>query len=155
MENNLIDEWRAMDMKKVTMTSLLVFLIYLHFCIPVFAGSDDLQEVLYHDVIVTLLMPEIIEEINGYYETIFTQPPAVYPYMITVEEMKRMEEGRSFLFLISLHVTPVVGPHIGVGEDHIVFKLSGGGQKKVVKYEHLKNYELPDRWKKIRKKPAQ
>jgi hypothetical protein len=36
------------------------------------------------------------------------------------------EAFRGFIFLITVEVLPVVGPHIAVGEDHLTFQISAG-----------------------------
>ncbi|MBH0158636.1 DUF3888 domain-containing protein [Fictibacillus sp. 5RED26] len=114
------------------------------------------REELYQDLFITLLSPYIDQPINKYYSKIINITPMVYPYDVDIISAKRMFEGRSFLFLVTLEVTPVVGPHISVGKDRLTFKIvSGEGvgqQTKLIQFNHLETYELPPNWKHILRK---
>ena len=64
--------------------------------------------------------------------------------------MERIGEYRSFEFLITIEVTPVVGPHIEVGKDHLTFYITPSTVK-LRKFEHIETYELPPNWQHIKK----
>jgi len=66
---------------------------------------------------------------------------------ITIE---RVYGYRSFSFLVTLEVTPVVGPHISVGKDRLTFDIGARGVE-LTKYEHLETHELPLNWKHVMK----
>ncbi|MBH0175704.1 DUF3888 domain-containing protein [Fictibacillus sp. 23RED33] len=114
------------------------------------------REELYQDLFITLLSPYIDQPINKYYSKIINITPMVYPYDVDIISAKRMFEGRSFLFLVTLEVTPVVGPHISVGKDRLTFKIGSGEgvgqQTKLIQFNHLETYELPPNWKHILRK---
>ncbi|MNN88944.1 hypothetical protein D3C81_2066920 [compost metagenome] len=77
------------------------------------------------------------------------EPPLVYPYFVKVVDSIRINGFRGFNLSITLDVTPVVGPHISVGEDRLTFQISVGPEVKLVNYTHLKSYELPPHWQNI------
>jgi len=64
--------------------------------------------------------------------------------------MERIGEYRSFEFSITIEVTPVVGPHIEVGKDHLTFYITPSTVK-LRKFEHIETYELPPNWQHIKK----
>ncbi|WP_096186636.1 DUF3888 domain-containing protein [Evansella halocellulosilytica] len=64
------------------------------------------KEDLYHDIMITLLLPQIDAQINEHYSERLTIAPTVYWYMVDVAKVERVCGNRSFRFLISLDVTP-------------------------------------------------
>lgn len=113
--------------------------------------KEQSPEELYQDLFISLLSTEIDKPIMDYYTKTLTYLPMVYPYEVHVEEAKRLGGYRSFEFLVTLQVTPVVGPHIAVGEDRLTLYISGDGQVQQRKFEHIKSYELPEHWQHIKK----
>lgn len=111
---------------------------------------EESREEIYHDLFITLLSPNIDVAVNEYYSKLLTTNPTVYGYMVDILGAERVYGYRSFRFLVTLEVTPVVGPHISVGKDRLVFDIGAGGTK-LIKYEHLETHELPDHWKDILK----
>ncbi|MBM6619546.1 DUF3888 domain-containing protein [Bacillus suaedaesalsae] len=66
-----------------------------------------------------------------------------------MEKVERIGEYLSFEFTVIMNVLPVVGPHVQIGLDRLTFYISGSGEVKLTKYEHIKDYELPENWKHI------
>ncbi|WLD92577.1 DUF3888 domain-containing protein [Alkalihalobacillus sp. AL-G] len=65
-----------------------------------------------------LFLLETIETaVHDYYSKLLYDNPLVYP--IDVLKMKRVGRFRTFHFMITLEVTPVVGPYISVGKDRL------------------------------------
>lgn len=112
---------------------------------------EQSREELYHDMFLTLLSKDIDLAVSNYYSEYLTISPMVYGYMVDVSKAKRVGGYRSFGFTVTLETTPVVGPHLSVGEDRLVFEISRSGGK-LLEYEHLESHELPDNWKHIIKK---
>jgi hypothetical protein len=46
---------------------------------------------------------------------------------------------------ITFEGTPIVGPHISVGDDEITYKVDVFGNKTLEKFVHKKSYEIPER----------
>jgi hypothetical protein len=69
------------------------------------------------DIFVSLLSPHIEKAISEYYIKELNYLPSVYPYQVCIEKAERIGEYRSFEFLVTMTVLPVVGPHIAVGLD--------------------------------------
>jgi Protein of unknown function (DUF3888) len=147
-------------MRKISILFLPVFIVIninmytLAEAVP--KPPEGSREELYQDLFITLLSPYIDQPINKYYSKIINITPMVYPYDVDIISAKRVLEGRSFLFLVTLEVTPVVGPHISVGKDRLTFKIGSGEgvgqQAKLIQFNHLETYELPPNWQHILRK---
>ncbi|MGD6831299.1 DUF3888 domain-containing protein [Sutcliffiella halmapala] len=109
---------------------------------------EQSREELYHDMYLTLLSKDIDSAVSDYYADYLTISPMVYGYMIDVTRAERVGGYRSFGFSVTLEATPVVGPHLSVGKDRMVFQIDRSGAK-LLNYEHLESHELPRNWKHI------
>ncbi|MEJ8546514.1 DUF3888 domain-containing protein [Brevibacillus borstelensis] len=116
-----------------------------------YTPPEQSKEELYQDIFVSLLMPHIEKAVDNYYKDFLTESPTVYPYFVDVLTAERIQGYRSFDFLVKLKVVPVVGPHIGVGIDHLTFRIGGTGTVEMTKFQHIKTFELPAHWKRIMK----
>ncbi|AHV98170.1 DUF3888 domain-containing protein [Paenibacillus sabinae] len=109
--------------------------------------KQDSTELQIQDMLMLLLTPAIQDAVSNYYLKYLKEPPLVYPYQIDVIQIERKNGFRGFMFLLTVEVTPVVGPHISVGMDRITFEISAGPTVKLIKYNHIKDFELPPNWK--------
>lgn len=115
--------------------------------------QEDSTELRLQDMLMNFLNPYINDAVQDYYQHLLWDLPLIYPYFVDVIESHRVNGFRGFILSITLDVTPVVGPHISVGEDRLTFEISAGPKIKLVNYTHLKTYELPPHWQDIVKKP--
>ncbi|WP_252244890.1 MULTISPECIES: DUF3888 domain-containing protein [unclassified Clostridium] len=115
----------------------------------VFKSSEDSKEILYQDMVISLLIPYIQKEINNYYKEYLTELPIVFPYSVDVINVKR-EGGYSIELELIVH--PFVGPINIVGDDRIILKTGAFGTVEIKKFEHVKSYPLPWNWQHIIKK---
>ncbi|WP_105617420.1 DUF3888 domain-containing protein [Vallitalea okinawensis] len=90
------------------------------------------NEELYKDIFITLLLPYIDDEIENYYGKSYS----VDPWTVNIIDITRLNGYRTFLFLITLEVSPYTGPHNTVGIDNITFKVSSGDIT-VENFEHI------------------
>lgn len=111
--------------------------------------DENSKERIYEDLIICLFVPYIQKEVNNYYKEYLTEMPAVFPDSVDIVNIKR--EG-GYGIQSELVVRPFVGPYNYVGDDRIIIETGVGGYVKVIKFEHLKSYELPWNWKYIIKK---
>ncbi|MFX3634979.1 MAG: DUF3888 domain-containing protein [Candidatus Pristimantibacillus sp.] len=116
---------------------------------------EDSRELQFQDMMMLFLLPYIDKAVSDYYSKLLTGSPNVYPYQVSVIKVARMNRFRGFNFLITLEVSPVVGPPIRVGRDNLTFQVAPTvpNTVKLVKYEHLKTYELPPNWQHIIRRP--
>lgn len=110
---------------------------------------ENSKEAIYRDVSISLLIPYIQKEINNYYKDYLTELPIVFPYSIDIVSAKR-EGGYSIELELIVH--PFVGPINIVGDDRMIIETGAFGSVKVIKFEHIKSYQLPWNWQHIIKK---
>ncbi len=144
-------------MKKCIIPLLIVFTVVFSCNSPVYAQLNhldppkDSKELKIQDILILLLGEEIEKAVNNYYSNYLTELPSVYPYQVDIVNVERVEGFPSFHFLLTLELTPVVGPHIAVGKDRLTFEIAPiiPGDVKLIKFEHLETHELPPHWKGI------
>ncbi|MGL4571383.1 MAG: DUF3888 domain-containing protein [Clostridium sp.] len=110
---------------------------------------ENSKESMYEDVIISLLIPYIQKEINNFYKDYLRELPIVFPYSIDISNIKR-ESG--YALQLELIVHPFVGPINTVGDYLITLETDAFGTVKILKFEHIKSYELPWNWQHILKK---
>ncbi|HWO74400.1 MAG TPA: DUF3888 domain-containing protein [Bacillus sp. (in: firmicutes)] len=140
-------------MKKYGSAILLSLILYMTIHTVGSAESmpkppQESREELYHDMFITLLYPYINEPVEQYYSKFLTSSPMVHGYMVNVMSTDRVFGYRSFKFLVTREVTPVVGPHISVEKDRLVFDIDPSGPR-LLEFQHLLTHELPEHWKHI------
>jgi hypothetical protein len=108
--------------------------------IQVEKDSTNLQ---LQDMLMLMLLPQIREDVVKYYKPILTVTPDMVPWKIVVVETKRENGFRGFILSITLDVEPTVGQYVPVGKERIKYLISYGPSVKLVKYTHLKTYNLP------------
>lgn len=113
--------------------------------------DENSKEKIYQDLIICLFIPYIQKEVNNYYQDYLTEMPTVSPESIDIVTIKR-EGGFGYLIQSELIVHPFVGPYNYVGDDRIIIETGTEGYVKVLKFEHLKSYQLPWNWEHIIKK---
>lgn len=105
------------------------------------------QDILYQDVIITALTPTIDKAVADYYKSIFSETPFNDISSIKILNIERPNDNRTTYFIIKIEVTPFFGPHITVGRDIISIELSYPGIQKLMRFEHVEDYPLPERYK--------
>lgn len=113
---------------------------------------ENSKEIIYRDVVLSLLIPYIQKEINNYYKEYLTESPTIAPYSVDIISAKR-EGGYGYLIELEVIAHPYVGPHDTVGDDRMIIETGAFGSVKIKKFEHIKSYPLPWNWQHIIKKP--
>ena len=101
-----------------------------------------------NDMVITLLMPEIINTVNTFYSQYLSENPTVMPYFgchITgIRGGELIHEGiQNSEYRVTVDVLPYVGAHNPVGKDRITIHVYPWGTATVEKHEHLESFELP------------
>lgn len=112
--------------------------------------TENSKEIIYRDIVLSLLIPYIQKEIDNYYKEYLTEPPTIAAYSVDIISVKRISGYRIQLEVIA---HPYVGPHDPVGDDRMVFETGAFGSVEIMKFEHIKSYPLPWNWQHIIKKP--
>lgn len=113
-------------------------------------NSNEPNEQIYYNLLVTFLYPYVEEAIDNYYDVYMTFLPGEAPYSYKFTNIE-MTPSHNYSYTIALEVQPYVGPHLSVGRDRIAFKIDLKGVK-VEKFEHIESYELPPHYQNIFKK---
>lgn len=94
-------------------------------------------EELYKDIIVTLLEPQITDEVEIHYGK-----PLLYDlFNIDFLSIERTTY-RSFTFVIKVKIRPFVGAHNIIGIDEITIKLTPG-ETEVEEFKHIESFPIP------------
>lgn len=113
--------------------------------------SEKSQGELMMDLFLSLLLSNVQDDVSNYYSDYLNTIPLVYPYQINILKMERTNGYRGFMFLVTIEITPVVGPHIPVGKDQLTYSITPS-EVKLEKFKHIEFYELPPNWQDIIKK---
>lgn len=97
-------------------------------------------------VVLTLLAPDIQEQIETYYEDKLTVSPIFAPFL---ESSELVYKYYSSHMEVQVTVTPYVGPHLDVGKDIITFQLNNDGSRSIIKYKHVEDFKLPPHYSDI------
>ncbi len=76
-------------------------------------------------------------------------------YDIISVDKHKIRNGWEGFIARNFGVTPQIGAHNPLGYDEISYIVDSRGNKKPVKYEHLKNYEIPERFQEYIIKPPE
>ncbi len=106
--------------------------------------DQDSRELMYKDTMMLFLLPHIEKKMAEIYAPLLTITPTVYPYLVDVTDMKRVNGFRRFDFLITLNIHPTVGPHLSVGEDTMTFRITPGPKVKLESFKHLRDPRKSD-----------
>ncbi|NIK76413.1 hypothetical protein FHS15_001538 [Paenibacillus castaneae] len=143
--------------KQISVFFLSLFLIAIN---PLGISADsmtlkprqDSTELQLQDMLMLLLSPAVDDSVNNYYRKLLKESPLVYPYQSNIVQIERSNGFRGFIFLITVEVMPVVGPHIAVGKDRITFQISAGPTVNLKEFRHIQDFELPPHWQDIIRK---
>lgn len=114
--------------------------------------AENSKEIIYRDMVISLLVPYMQKEINNYYKEYLTELPIIFPYSVDIVNVER-QGGSGYLIRLEVIAHPFVGPINTVGDDRIVIETGAFGSVKIIKFEHIKSYQLPWNWQHIIKKP--
>lgn len=115
-----------------------------------FSMHSTTKEEITDELVTALFIEEITNEIMGFYSEYYAGEIAVYNYEASVVDIGKKEPG--FIF-IKFGITPQIGAHNPLGYDELSYRIDSRGNGEMVKYEHLKNYEVPERFQKYIIKP--
>ena len=118
--------------------------------IEAFNVDATTKEEITDELIIALFITEISDEITNFYSEYYSGEIEVYNYEVTIVDIEKKEPG---LISIKFGVTPQIGAHNPLGYDELYFFVDSIGNKKLSDYEHLKNYEVPERFQNYLIKP--
>ena len=139
---------------RLIIVCLLIVLAFLLFnlcnrnrrpIIETFNVDSTTEEDITDELIIALFIEDITKEAANFYSEYYSGEIAVYNYEITIVDVWKKEPG---LIYVKFGVTPQIGAHNPLGYDEISYKVDSKGNKELAGYEHLKNYEVPEKFQK-------
>lgn len=141
----------SMKKKRIVVVTIFILIVVIItiklFTVNTKSKNEEAQDILYQDVIITALVPIIDTAIEDYYKTLLTESPFYDSTSIKILDIEQPNGYRTWHFIIHLEVSPFIGPHITVGKDRISIELSYPGISEIIKFEHIEDYPLPERYK--------
>ncbi len=104
------------------------------------------KEEISDELIIALFIEDITKEITAFYSEYYSGEIEVYNYEVSVLDIKKDKPG---VISVKFGVTPQIGAHNPLGYDELSYFVDSNGRKSLVGYEHLRNYEVPERFQKF------
>lgn len=130
---------------------LLAFLLFNIFnrngnsTIETFNMDAATKEEITDELVIALFIEDITNAVTNFYSEYYLGEIAVYDYEIAIEDIEKKEPG---FISVKFGVTPQVGAHNPLGYDELVYRVDSSGNKELASYEHLKNFEVPEKFQK-------
>lgn len=125
---------------------LLAFLLFNIFnrnsTIETFNMDATTKEEITDELVIALFIEDITNEVTNFYSECYSGEIAVYDYEIAVVDIGKKEPG---FISVKFGVTPQIGAHNPLGYDELAYRVDSSGNKELVSYEHLKNFEVPEK----------
>ena len=115
-----------------------------------FNADVTTREEITDELVIALFIEDITNAVTNFYSEYYSGEIAVYDYEIVIVDIGKKEPG--FIY-VKFGVAPQVGAHNPLGYDELVYRVDSSGEKELVGYEHLKNFEVPEKFQKYMLKP--
>ena len=112
--------------------------------IETFNADSTTKEEITDELVIALFIEDIANEVTNFYSEYYSGEIAVYNYEVTIGNIEKKEPG---FISVKFDVTPQIGAHNPLGYDELVYRVDSRGNKELVNYEHLKNFEVPERFR--------
>jgi hypothetical protein len=96
------------------------------------------------ELIIALFMNNIIADSKKFYDYYFSDGLEYFNYIFKIKDVKK--QGEPVNIYITFDTTPMIGPHIPVGDDEITYKVNAAGSITLENFTHKKSYEIPSRF---------
>lgn len=107
------------------------------------------EDEIKNELIIALFIESITKNVNHFYSEFYSGQIAVYNYEVDVLEL----EKNSGYISIEFGVTPQIGAHNPLGYDELTYSIDSAGNGKLTRFDHIKNYPVPERFKEYIIKP--
>ena len=108
-----------------------------------FSVSATTEEEIKDELIIAIFMESITNNIYKFYSEYYSGQIMVYNYETSIVEIEKTENG--FIY-VRFGVTPQVGAHNPLGYDELLYSVDYAGKGKLIEYEHIENYDLPEKF---------
>lgn len=115
-----------------------------------FDADSMTEEEITEELVVALFIGEITNEVTDFYSEYYSGEVEVYNYEVAIVDIGKREPG---IISVKFGVTPQIGAHNPIGYDELVYHVHSNGDKKLAGYEHLKDFEVPEKFQEYIIKP--
>ena len=91
-----------------------------------------------------MFIEEITDEVKDFYSNYYSGEIEVYNYEVAIVDIGKEEPGA---VSVKFGVTPQIGAHNPLRYDELTYIVGPGGDRSLIDYEHLKNYEVQERFR--------
>ncbi len=102
------------------------------------------EEEIKNELIIAMFVENITTDIEQFYLDNPVCCVVIYNYEVDILEIEKTENS---LIIVKFGVTPQVGAHNPVGYDELIYSVDVFGNIELINYEHIKDYEIPERFK--------
>lgn len=140
----------------VCLLILLAFLLFHVFkenrnsTIETFNVDAATKEEITDELVIALFIEDITHVVTNFYSEYYSGEIEVYDYEVVIVDIGKKEPG---FISVQFGVTPQVGAHDPLGYDELVYRVDSSGSKELAGYEHLKSFEVPEKFQKYVIKP--
>ena len=113
--------------------------------IETFNADAATKEEITDELVIALFIEEITNAVTNFYSEYYSGEIAVYDYEIEIVDIGKKEPG---FISVKFGVTPQVGAHNPLGYDELEYRVDSRGNKDLICYNHVRNYELPEKFQK-------
>lgn len=148
-------KYRALTACLLILLAFILFSIYgknKNSIVETFNVEATTKKEITDELVIALFIKEITDEVSNFYSEYYSGEIEVYNYEVMIVDVEKKEPG---LISIRFGVTPQIGAHNPLGYDELSYFVDSMGNKKLSNYEHLKNYEVPERFQNYLIKPLE
>ena len=118
--------------------------------VEAFSVNAVTEEHIKDELIIAVFIENIRKYVSHYYLEFYTGEIAIYNYETKILEIEKTDRG---LISIKFGVTPMIGAHNPLGYDELLYSIDSAGNGRLTKYEHIKNFTIPERFQEYQIKP--
>ena len=111
--------------------------------VETFHVSATTEDEIKDELIIALFIESITNNVNTFYSEYYMGQIMVYNYETIIVAIEKTENSS---ISVKFGVTPMVGAHNPLGYDELLYKIDYAGNGKLVQYEHIKNYDVPEKF---------
>ena len=120
--------------------------------VETFHVSATTEDEIKDELIIALFIESITKNVNMFYSEYYTGQIMIYNYETIIVAIEKTENGS---ISVKFGVTPMVGAHNPLGYDELLYKIDYVGKGKLIQYEHIENYDVPEKFKDYIIKPIE
>lgn len=129
----------------ILLSILLIEMVFIqkNNTLPIFRYDTATKSEIKDELIIALFINNIESDSEKFYNKYFSDELEYFNYIFKIKDIKK--QGEPLNIYITFETTPMIGPHIPVGDDEITYKVNASGNITLENFDHKKSYEIPSR----------